>query len=243
MNNNKSRVSCVNQPIMMPFNFLCGMEMNPFTYRNIIWDWNGTLLDDKWLCIEAISTLLTARNLPPIDAEVYSRIFRFPVRDYYASAGFDFTKEPFEVPALEFIDLYNERRQECPLQPGAMRLLRLFQDMGCSQYLLSASETGILEDMAAHYGITGFFKLIRGLDNHFAAGKAELGQQLLAASGAPAHSVLMIGDTCHDKEVADLLGVDCILLTNGHFPAGRLQGCGTRLINSLDELADGISGV
>jgi phosphoglycolate phosphatase len=219
------------------------MEKLPFCYRHVIWDWNGTLLDDKWLCIESISSLLLARNLPPIDEERYSEIFRFPVKDYYKEAGFDFLNEPFEVPAMEFIRIYDSRKKECRLQKGALKILDLFAGMGCTQYLLSASETGILKELTDHFGITRYFKRIVGLDNHYAHGKGDLGLELLSTVQAPADSIVMIGDTCHDKEVADLLGVSSILCTNGHFPENRLTGCGCRLIGDLDELATRISGV
>jgi phosphoglycolate phosphatase len=228
---------------MMPFIFLCNMDLKPFPYRHIIWDWNGTLLDDKWLCIESISSLLVARSLPPIDEQTYSRIFRFPVMEYYREAGFDFQKEPFEVPAMEFIALYDQRKKECQLQNGAVDLLELFASLGCSQYLLSASETGVLREMIGHFGINRFFKEIKGLDNHYAHGKADLGVELLTSIGAEKDSILMIGDTCHDKEVADLLGIDSILCTNGHFPEERLSACGTRLIENLYELSNLISGI
>ena len=219
------------------------MKNHLFGYRHIIWDWNGTLLNDKWLCIESISTLLLARNLPPVDEEKYARIFRFPVKEYYRDAGFDFLNEPFEVPAMEFIRNYDSRKKECSLHQGAMNALELFERMGCRQYLLSASETGTLEEMAHHFGIAHYFDKIKGLDNHFAHGKAELGLELLSTIQAPADLIVMIGDTCHDKEVADLLGVDSILCTNGHFPAARLVDCGTRLISNLDELTSMISGM
>ena len=61
--------------------------------------------------------------------------------------------------------------------------------------------------------------------------------------GAPADSVLMIGDTCHDKEVADLLNVAVILCTHGHFPVERLVHCGTHLIASLTELGTILSSI
>lgn len=217
------------------------MKKQPFTYRHIIWDWNGTLLDDKWLCIESINKLLKARDLPVIDEERYDRIFRFPVRDYYRDAGFDFTREPFEVPAMEFIRTYDNRKKECLLFPGAVEVLELLHRLGCTQYLLSASETGMLEEMTRHFGISGYFTRTIGLDNHFAHGKADLGRELLTSISAPGGSIVMIGDTCHDKDVADQLNLPAILLTHGHFPENRLAVCGTLLIGSLEELADLIS--
>jgi phosphoglycolate phosphatase len=219
------------------------MKKNPFPYRHIIWDWNGTLLDDRWLCIESINTLLITRNLPPIDEDKYSRIFRFPVRDYYREAGFDFILEPFEVPAMEFIRLYDRRKTDCRLQKGAMNALELMSNMGCRQYILSASETAMLEEMTNHFGISRYFEKIKGLDNHYAHGKSDLGMELLLALQAPADSIVLIGDTCHDKEVADLLGIDSILCTNGHFPKDRLVHCGSELVDNLEELVSGISGI
>jgi phosphoglycolate phosphatase len=219
------------------------MKNTTFTYRHIIWDWNGTLLDDKWLCIESISALLIARDLPPLDEQTYGRIFRFPVKDYYVEAGFDFREEPFEIPAMEFIRLYDRRKTECRLHSGAISVLELLASMGCSQYLLSASETGILKEMTDHFGISHFFKKIMGLDNHYAQGKGELGQILLSEIKAPLDSIVMIGDTCHDKEVADLLGVDSILCTNGHFPPYRLVDCGSHLIENLGQLAETLSSI
>ncbi|MFA6126843.1 MAG: HAD hydrolase-like protein [Bacteroidales bacterium] len=219
------------------------MNKIPFSYRHIIWDWNGTLLNDKWLCIESISTLLKARNLPSIDEEKYDRIFRFPVKDYYQEAGFNFDNESFEVPALEFIRLYDSRKKDCRLQKGALEALEMFERMGCTQYLLSASETGVLKEMTDHFDITRFFDKIKGLDNHYAHGKGDLGLELLSSLHAPADSIIMIGDTCHDKEVADLLGVKAILCTNGHFPEYRLESCGTQLIDNLEQLPGLISAV
>ena len=212
-------------------------------YRHIIWDWNGTLLDDKWLCISSINKLLINRNLSPLDEPKYDRIFRFPVRDYYKDAGFDFSVEPFEVPALEFIRLYDERKKECRLQPGALNILKQFESLGFKQYLLSASETGVLLEMTAHFGIAGYFSRIKGLDNHYANGKGDLGLELLEEIAAEPGSAVMIGDTCHDQEVAELMGIEAILCTHGHFSEERLIKCGGAIVSGLPELEKKLSGV
>ena len=64
--------------------------------RHVIWDWNGTLLDDAWLCVEVMNALLTPHRLPPLDAARYQALFSFPVRDYYRRLGFDFDAESFD---------------------------------------------------------------------------------------------------------------------------------------------------
>lgn len=212
------------------------MAMISQRYKHIIWDWNGTLLDDKWLCIESINSVLKDRNLTLIDEDKYHQIFTFPVKDYYASAGFDFSKEPFEVPAMQFIDLYDRKKHLCLLQSQALNVIRQLHARGCRQYLLSASETSILNWMAEFHGIRKYFSTIKGLDNHYAHGKVELGLELLSEINPEPGSVVMVGDTCHDEEVAFQMGIPCILYTGGHYPAQRLKSCSSVLIDRLLDL-------
>ncbi len=77
------------------------------TIGGIIWDWNGTLLNDIELCVQTINDMLQKRNLRKLTADEYKDVFSFPVKDYYQKIGFDFNAEPFEIPAREFIDNYN----------------------------------------------------------------------------------------------------------------------------------------
>ena len=53
----------------------------------ILWDWNGTLLDDVALCVDALNRLLARYGYPQrYDRDQYRAIFGFPVQDYYARA-------------------------------------------------------------------------------------------------------------------------------------------------------------
>jgi len=74
--------------------------------KHIIWDWNGTLLNDCWLCVKAINKALAKRNLDLITEEKYKDIFCFPVSEYYKRLGFDFSKEPFKEAGDEFVLYY-----------------------------------------------------------------------------------------------------------------------------------------
>ncbi|SVD25320.1 uncharacterized protein METZ01_LOCUS378174, partial [marine metagenome] len=65
-------------------------------YKHIIWDWNGTLLDDGWLFVDVMNSILRRRGMDTITLEKYREIFGFPVKDYYLKLGFDLEKEPFE---------------------------------------------------------------------------------------------------------------------------------------------------
>jgi len=119
--------------------------------KHIIWDWNGTLLNDVWLCLECINLLLEQRSLPLLTLSSYHNIFTFPVRKYYGLAGFDFRTEPFEIPARQFIDLYNARKNECSLNNNVLNILKHFHQLGICQYILSASESWVLEEMMDYH--------------------------------------------------------------------------------------------
>ena len=101
-------------------------------YKHIIWDWNGTLVDDVWLVVEIINKMLKKRHLPGIDSKKYREMFDFPVTKYYLKLGFDFSKESFEKLAVEFISEYYERFKECKLFDHTEELLKKIRDMGIS---------------------------------------------------------------------------------------------------------------
>ncbi len=202
----------------------------------IIWDWNGTLLNDVQLCVETINDMLEKRFLPQLSLDTYKDAFSFPVKNYYRKIGFDFDDEPFEIPALEFIERYNQQVSGCSLHVETFRVLNYFRLAGIRQFVLSAMKQDVLEDCLRHYQIDHFFERVSGLDNHFAASKAENGHRLLERSNLMAAELVLIGDTIHDFEVATELGCSCVLIANGHQSREVLQASGALVIDSLGQL-------
>jgi len=205
-------------------------------YDHIIWDWNGTLLDDAWLCVEVMNKMLAERKLPLIILDIYRTIFNFPVKEYYRVLGFNFDQEPFEEVGMEFMILYNQRQKECNLHPEVPNLLKIINELGYSQSILSAREQSELRAETKEHEIDHFFKLVYGLDDHYAHGKTDVGIQLLNNLRIPKERLLFIGDTVHDSEVGEELGIDCILIPNGHHSVERLKKCSHPVIDSLSEL-------
>jgi len=204
----------------------------------IIWDWNGTLLNDIELCVLTINELLERRNLPLLSVNDYKEVFSFPVKNYYQKIGFDFKIEPFEIPALEFINRYNEQVQECNLHEDAYKVLSYFQSVGISQFMLSAMKQDVLEDCLKSQQIGHFFEHVSGLDNHYADSKMENGKRLISGLNLNVAELVLIGDTVHDFEVATELGCQCILVANGHQSREILQTTGVLVIDQLGKLLD-----
>ncbi len=202
----------------------------------IIWDYNGTLLNDIVLCVDSINELLHQRNLPLVSVDLYKELFDFPVKVYYEKIGFDFQKEDFLVVGQEFINRYNQNREKACLQANAKEVLACFARSGKSQLILSAREANSLKDELKHFGLDVFFNSIYGLSDNYAFGKTELGLTMIKELNLNSERTILIGDTLHDVEVADKMGVKSLLISHGHHKLSRLRESNKPLVNSLNEL-------
>lgn len=205
-------------------------------YKHIIWDWNGTLLDDAWLCVESMNKMLRARNRPLLTTERYGRAFGFPVIEYYRRLGFDFDVESWDAVATEYIDEYDRRRFECELQTDAVRVLEWCLDAGYGQSLLSAYKQPALEEIVDHFDVRRLFRKISGHTNHYAEGKVGHGRRLLDELDLSGADVLLVGDTDHDFEVAQDIGAACVLVAAGHQSIERLERCRVPVLKTLSEV-------
>ncbi len=201
--------------------------------RHIIWDWNGTLWDDTWLCVEINNHMLQRRGLPPITIKTYRDKLCFPVDQYYCQLGFDYETNPYKILAEEFIAEYERRRFECVLQDGARELIQALHSRNIPQAVLSAYQHDTLLQAVDYFELTPFFSDIIGLDDIYAAGKVENGKKYIAGLDIAPGEVLFIGDTLHDFEVAEAMGVNCALVANGHNSRSRLEVCGFPVFDSL----------
>jgi phosphoglycolate phosphatase len=202
----------------------------------IIWDWNGTLLDDAEICRTAINKMLKARDLSELTLEKYRSVFTFPVIDYYRQVGFDFTKEEWEPVAMEFINLYLSALPECRLTPFAIDTLELFKQKGYRQAIISAMQHDALLKSVSELGIYDYFDFIGGIGDHYGGGKVDNARNYFSAAGLNPGQITLIGDTLHDSDVAAELKCRCVLVTTGHQSFSRLSETSLPVIHNLSEI-------
>jgi len=202
----------------------------------IIWDFNGTLLNDIFLSVQTINQLLLKRNLEQLSVERYKDVFSFPVKNYYEKIGFNFNAEPFEIPAMEYIHSFNNQVNNCSLHTHSLSVLKYFKSQGIRQFMLSAMEQNALNKCMEHQRISHYFEFISGLDDHYAASKLQNGLQLIKTFQLNTSELVLIGDTVHDYEVARELGCKCILIANGHQSRKVLEFTGIQIIDNISEL-------
>jgi len=204
--------------------------------QHVIWDWNGTLLDDTQAGVNAINVMLAARGLPQIDVPYYREVFGFPVINFYRAIGFNIEQENWDAVAREFHDLFLAD-PSIRLHADAAHALSLIRQSGIGQSVLSASEQSILSAMLEAFGVSRYFDGIFGVDNLYGHSKLELGHALLKRLGLPPDSVLMVGDSLHDHEVAVALGARCLLIAHGHQSYARLARSGAPVLHRLADMA------
>lgn len=149
------------------------------------------------------------------------------------AAGFNFDREPFEVPAAEFISHYAQLLPKASLFGDVESILSHFNAKGFRQFILSAMEQDTLRKSVQDMGIAHFFEQICGIDDHFAHSKLERAKKMMEAAAIRRGEAVMIGDTLHDVEVAAGIGVEIILIARGHQSPERLTGAGTKLLPDL----------
>lgn len=191
--------------------------------QHIIWDWNGTLLSDVDHAVKVVNTILAENNLPEINRESYRQVFDFPVRSYYETLGFDFTKVSFEELSHQFVDRFMSGVYELKMVPGAQKLLNEIHAKGIKQSILSASDQENLDQMMKGFGIEKHFSHVVGISNKLAASKVESGKKLLEMAKIEKAATVLIGDTLHDLEVAEALGISALLVGHGHQCTTRLK--------------------
>lgn len=204
--------------------------------RGLVWDWNGTLLDDAEACVRSINRMLARRGLACIDPERYREVFGFPVRQYYETVGFDLLREDWDAVAVEFHDAYAEFAVRAGLRAGARETLLALRESGLRMAVLSSCEQAMLEGMLQAHGVKEFFTEVCGQPNLHGGSKVNTGRLLVAEIGLRPQELLLVGDTTHDFEVAQEIGCRCVLLTGGHQSEPRLRRCGCPVLSGPDEL-------
>ena len=198
--------------------------------KRLIWDWNGTLLDDVAAAVGALNRMLVKRGACPITIEHYRRRFGFPVRPFYAELGVDLAKWDWDEICEDFHSFVLEEPQS--VRPDARAALELAASLGFRQSILSALRQDKLEAALSANGFLGFFDRIFGVDNLDGASKLERGRELMASLD-PADAPVFIGDTLHDAEVARELGGRCVLVSCGHQMPDRLVNAGCPVASTL----------
>lgn len=206
-------------------------------YTHLIWDFNGTVLDDVDVSVDAANALLKRCGVSAIPGkEFYRSVFGFPIKDYYERLGIDFEKTSFEDLAPVWVEEYLSRAPRAGMNEGVLQTIAKVRAMGVSQILLSATEADMLGKQLDMLDAKKYFDNVYGLDNIHAVSKKKRAQEWCAEN--PNAKPLFLGDTDHDFEVAKATGNDCVLFSGGHQSKEHLLTLGCPVIDDIRRVTD-----
>lgn len=201
----------------------------------LVWDWNGTLLDDLDAAVTALNRMLVARDCAPTTRAYYRAHFGFPVRPFYAELGVDLAKWDWDQICIDFHRFFQDAGTQ-KIRAGAQAALTYGRAAGFRQGILSAHREDWLRREVAAAGLDGFFDFVAGTDNLDGASKLDRARQVFASDTTSTR--IFIGDTLHDAEVAAALGGRCILVSCGHQTRERLCVSGCPVVDGLVAAAE-----
>jgi len=204
---------------------------------HVVWDWNGTLVDDVAVTVDAVNVVLTRFGVAPIDAEGYRTHYRRPVSLFYEELL------GRRITAGEWIDIddlyhghYHSRLATIPLASGAASTLASLTDVGHGQSLLSMWRHEHLLAEVVRHGIDRHFRLVDGLVGPGGGGKVDHLRTHLERLAVEAAGVLVVGDALDDADAARALGARALLVASGTHHRADLEGHGTPVVDVLSEV-------
>lgn len=207
------------------------------TAKHLVWDWNGTLLDDLHLVVSSSNVAFTAAGGRGIGSDEHRRAFRRPVADFYAEMlGRAIDGEEFGRLDRIFHDAYRLGLTDVTLAADAVAAIKAWPG---SQSLLSMWFHHELVPAVEGHGLTGMFTRIDGLRAELGGGfKAAHLAAHLAELGVAGASTVMIGDSLDDADAAESVGGRAVLYTGGFTDPARLRESGRPVADTLVEAVE-----
>lgn len=178
-------------------------------FRNLIFDWSGTLVDDLGPVIEATNAVLAKYEVPPLDRESFRRKFRLPYSEFYSEL---LPHIPLDELESHFRPAFDAAVSPVTVLPHSREKLEWCQSLGIRCFVLTSMDTIAFERQMDEFGLRGFFEATYSgvLD------KRELILQILATHRLHPAVTAFIGDMTHDVETARHGGISSIAVLTGY---------------------------
>ena len=204
---------------------------------HVVWDWNGTLLDDNQIVLAAVNEVCAGFGRAELTwAEwqtAYARPMRLSYEQILARALDD--EEWARVDKL-YHERYDALLHSCGLAAGVPDVLRQWTDSGRTQSLLSMWFHARLTPTVEQFGLTQYFTRIDGLAAEVGGGsKAESLIRHLETQNLNPAEVVLIGDVVDDAQATQAAGAHCILVSTGAMTRTALEATGAPVTNSITE--------
>lgn len=206
-------------------------------YKHIFWDFNGTIIDDVHNALSCVNDMLERKGMKPINLTEYYDYVDTPIINFYYRI-----LPPEEVIFSEISKQYHSdyarHLEETTLANGAEAILKELKENGVHQYIITSNFIGETVELTKKFGVFNYFDEVLGADNTLAESKVERAKEFFDLRGINRNDAIFIGDTLHDMETANALGIDCVLVAYGHQGRKLLEEHNAYVVENLQGVRD-----
>lgn len=185
-------------------------------FKNLLFDWSGTLCDDLALTLEATNYVLAQYGKDSLTREQFRDEFQLPYPDYYA----------WKTPGASLTDLEKYYRHafdnavtQVTIIPHAKEFLEFCRSRGIRCFILTSMDPRAFDEQARFLGVKDYFEHIHsGVRN-----KEEYIYTLLRQHQLNPADTAFIGDMQHDINAAHCAGIIGIGVLTGYNNAAQLS--------------------
>lgn len=204
--------------------------------QHVVWDWNGTLLDDLEVVLGAVNVAMATLDGPPVDGDIYRTHFTRPIQHFYEGLlGRSISESEWHLLNDTYHEAYYSQVHDAPLAFDALDALARVDGLGWNQSLLSMTPQARLEWVVADHGLFDRLQPVTGLPGQTGGLKAEHMELHLDRQNLVGPQVAVIGDTPDDVTAARAVGAVAILYDSGSHHREQLDEVGVPVVNSLVE--------
>lgn len=204
-------------------------------YSHIFWDFNGTIIDDVGNALQCVNDMLERKGRQPITLDDYYTYVETPIIGFYCHI-LPPDELDFQDISRQFHSDYARHINKTGLAEGAYELLHKLKAMGVHQYIITANILSEAEELIEKFGISACFDKILGAENTLAESKIDRAKAFFKELNISRNDAILIGDTLHDLETANALGIDCVLVSYGHQGRRLLEEHNAFTVNSLKDV-------
>jgi phosphoglycolate phosphatase len=178
-------------------------------FKNLIFDWSGTLVDDLGPVIEATNEVLGRYGVAALDREGFRRRFRLPYREFYAEM---LPLVPLEELEGHFRKAFADAATPVTVLPHAREKLEWASAQGIRMFVLTSMDADAFASQLFEFGLGRHFEATYAgvLD------KRDVIHQILATHGLDPAETAFVGDMTHDIETARHGGMASIAVLTGY---------------------------
>jgi phosphoglycolate phosphatase-like HAD superfamily hydrolase len=204
---------------------------------HVVWDWNGTLLDDNHAVLAAVNHVCQGFGRAPVTLEEWRATFRRPIVSCYEGLlARPLSADDWAELDRLYHDAYHALLDTCSLVGGGTEALSTWRAGGRTQSLLSMWVHDRLTELVSALGLGEYFARVDGLRQNTGGGsKARHLVEHLNDLDLDPRVVVLIGDVVDDSDAAEAAGTRCVLVTTGMGSAEALRRTGRPVADTVTD--------